>query len=271
MSCNLGNYLQTAAAPSISSISSTFANGYKYVFTDQGDAKFKIADGNSKVIRTENGGDVNYWEPNNNATWYVIPAEELDLTIGATGYATAYLPFDVTLPEGLMAYAVTDANNTTATLKSQTSIPANKGAILKGTENTTYKVSIATASASDDWTGNKLLGTNVDTYVAGPAYVLSSVGDMVGLYKAILNKDANGAEGSTYFKNNANKAYLPASALTSGTSNVNALRFVFDDEATAIEGVVSEQQEGAIYDLSGRRVQKAQKGIYIINGKKVVK
>lgn len=37
------------------------------------------------------------------------------------------------------------------------------------------------------------------------------------------------------------------------------------------ETVVAEpgQQKQVIYDLSGRRVQKAVKGLYIINGKKV--
>ena len=42
---------------------------------------------------------------------------------------------------------------------------------------------------------------------------------------------------------------------------------------TAVEGILTDMTEGikAIYDLSGRRVSKAVKGIYIINGKKVVK
>ena len=49
--------------------------------------------------------------------------------------------------------------------------------------------------------------------------------------------------------------------------------FTFNEEATAIKSVATEQsaaQEG-IYNLAGQRVQKAGKGLYIINGKKVVK
>ena len=42
-------------------------------------------------------------------------------------------------------------------------------------------------------------------------------------------------------------------------------------DATAIEGVEEAEKKEVIFDLSGRRVSKAQKGIYIINGKKVVK
>ncbi len=39
---------------------------------------------------------------------------------------------------------------------------------------------------------------------------------------------------------------------------------------TGIEGVEAENGVKVIYDLSGRRVQQAQKGLYIINGKKVL-
>jgi hypothetical protein len=49
--------------------------------------------------------------------------------------------------------------------------------------------------------------------------------------------------------------------------------FTFNEEATAIKSVATEQsaaKEG-IYNLAGQRVQKAGKGLYIINGKKVVK
>ena len=41
--------------------------------------------------------------------------------------------------------------------------------------------------------------------------------------------------------------------------------------ADGIASPLSETEEGVIYDLSGRRVEKATKGLYIINGKKVLK
>ena len=52
------------------------------------------------------------------------------------------------------------------------------------------------------------------------------------------------------------------------------LTVIWDDEddTDAIEGVTpATEQNDAIYNLNGVRVQKAQKGIFIINGKKVVK
>lgn len=49
-------------------------------------------------------------------------------------------------------------------------------------------------------------------------------------------------------------------------------RMFFSDTATAVKAIDNEQDKGdkAIYDLSGRRVENPQKGIYIVNGKKVV-
>ena len=64
--------------------------------------------------------------------------------------------------------------------------------------------------------------------------------------------------------NNGFKAYLPK------TGKSATLRFNFGG-TTAIESVVTGlDTNAAIYDLSGRRVEKAVKGIYIQNGKKII-
>lgn len=48
--------------------------------------------------------------------------------------------------------------------------------------------------------------------------------------------------------------------------------YSLNGETVGIRGIATEQKKsGVIFDLSGRRVAKAQKGIYIVNGKKVVK
>ena len=71
------------------------------------------------------------------------------------------------------------------------------------------------------------------------------------------------------FLNNAYKAYLPASAVPV-IQQSNGLRFVVE-ETTDIEAVQPTQSsEVVIYDLTGRRVEKMEKGIYIINGRKVL-
>ena len=249
------------------------ADAEELTLDDKGLAKFVIKNAGNENIRTEGNGQVNYWSGESNETWYIIPATAIDITIGEAGYATTYLPFDVTLPnEGLKAYAVSDVtmNGTegSATLVEKTSIPANKGAILEG-EKGTYTLKIAQAEA---WDGNKLEGSNVNTYVEGEAYVLANGTEGVGFYKAAMNFAKNGEEpwakveeNGTHFLNNANKAYLPAP-----TDAARFISFDFGTE-TAIESVESVENNVVVYDLAGRRVQGAQKGIFIVNGKKVVK
>jgi hypothetical protein len=81
---------------------------------------------------------------------------------------------------------------------------------------------------------------------------------------------ANGADGVGFYKAEgtipAGKAYFQS------TSGVKA--FFFDgDDATGIslmEDGRSQMEDGAIYNIAGQRIQKMQKGINIINGKKVL-
>ena len=237
---------------------------------DKGLAKFVIKDTGDNIIRSEDSGQLNYWSGEDNETWYIIPATELEITFGDAGYATTYLPFDVTLPNTVKAYAVNDIEGEYAKMEEKTDIPAKNAAILEGKGTQTLTI----ANATSVWTGNKLEGTFVNTYVGNGAYVLAmptidEVVQPVGFYKATLNKDENGGNGETHFLNSANKAYLPAIAVSSAA---RFLSFDFGNE-TAIESVEGAENaaNAVIYDLSGRRVQKAQKGLYIVNGVKVIK
>ena len=54
--------------------------------------------------------------------------------------------------------------------------------------------------------------------------------------------------------------------------NGNEVKLFIGDTPTSIDAIHGLEivNDGAIYDLSGKRVNKAVKGIYIINGKKVM-
>ena len=91
--------------------------------------------------------------------------------------------------------------------------------------------------------------------------MLGIVDGEVGLYKAQMNGGV--------FLNNANKAYLPATAL-GNAQGASSLKFNFG-ATTDISGVAAQQKSEVIYDLYGRKVNSATApGIYIINGKKVM-
>ena len=92
---------------------------------------------------------------------------------------------------------------------------------------------------------------------------MQKINDKVGLYNF---NDENAETVDATMTLGAFKAYLPKSALP---SSVHGLTFEFGD-ATGIQGLGLDEQDGRIYNLAGQRVAKAQKGIFIVNGKKVV-
>ena len=239
----------------------------------EGGAMIHAQDDNSVVVAWNNE------ENNNGSAWRIVEVEDptttsFDLTIGEAGYATLYLGCAVTIPAGVEAYAVSKINEGYVSMTAVTgAIPANEAVILKKAEGqptdaTAYKFNYAESANAVE--SNFLEGTTIDTYIAGPAYVLGQVEGAVGLYKAVLNADATGAAtGDTHFKNNANKAYLPAVA---GSANVASYSFRFGEGTTGIDEITDNRvQSTVIYDLTGRRVEAiTASGIYVVNGKKVL-
>lgn len=193
--------------------------------------------------------------------WYLTEVTTLPVTITAAGYATLYAPVALTIPTGVTAYYISELTKTEATLTEiSTTIPANTPVILKGNEGD-YNFAITTA---EDFNGtNKLSGqVAAQTVAKDVAYTLQknkADANIVGLYP----KAAGTIAGF--------KAYLLATALpaTTFSAGVKGFTFNFGDLTTAISAIERANSQGAIYDLSGRRVSKAQKGIYIIGGKKV--
>ena len=224
-------------------------------------------DSNNYLNANYSAGKLAHWHSTDaGSTMFLTEYNEDEVVVSETaGYATLYLGYTTYIPEGVEVYAITGINGAWATMTTVEGVlPANTGVILKNAGNYTFKGAAANGSVE----GNLLCGSVEDTYVAGAAYVLANGENGVGLYKAELNKNAEGNAGDTHFKNNAKKAYLPDTA----SAGVRFLSFGFGDNETAIENIEGAEVENAVvYDLAGRRVQKAQKGLYIVNGKKVIK
>ena len=133
-------------------------------------------------------------------------------------------------------------------------IPAFTPVVLKGAPNT-YVFDMAENVAPIE--ENDLKGTLEDIDAAGKYVLAQPEGEPIGFYLA---------ETGTI---KAGKAYLESAS--------GAKAFFFSgDEATGINEVnsapdVNRNFDGAIYNLAGQRISKMQKGINIINGKKVLK
>ncbi len=188
---------------------------------------------------------------------------ELDNTRGVvfamdeTGYATLYNDETAgTLSDNVTVYTG-KKNGTYLTLtKQDNTIPAQTAVVLKGDEN--YYSFTPAASAPAITGENDLLGTAVALTATGSEYVLANVGGVAGLYQALTGTAIP-----------AGKAYV----IYEGSSEVKGFAFNFDDGATAIQIIENGRQTAgsAIYNLAGQRLQKAQKGVNIVGGKKVLK
>ena len=188
---------------------------------------------------------------------------ELDNTRGVvfamdeTGYATLYNNETAGTLSSNVAVYTGKKNGTYLTLTEQgNTIPAQTAVVLKGDEN--YYSFTPAASAPAITGENDLLGTAVALTATGSEYVLANVGGVAGLYQALTGTAIP-----------AGKAYV----IYEGSSEVKGFAFNFDDGATAIQIIENGRQTAgsAIYNLAGQRLQKAQKGVNIVGGKKVLK
>ena len=133
-------------------------------------------------------------------------------------------------------------------------VVSGQGVVLKSTSGSITMTRTNTAPAGD-FSGNSLTGTMSSLTNPGNAYVLNKGTNGVGFYRLA----SSGTIG-------ANKAYLTYSG-----SLVREF-FLFEDDATGInEELRVRNEESSIYNLAGQRVQKMQRGINIVNGKKVLK
>lgn len=189
---------------------------------------------------------VYFYEKDGEAT----PTETITVTDAkyATYCSENALDFEGT---GLTAY-IADQKGTKVTFEKITKVPAYTGVLVKADGAGSFTVS--STSSVDDATSNDLEGVIAETPYTGTIYVLMNGDKGIGFYKTTQPK----------FTLSAHTAYLPASIGTSRT-------FIGLDEATAIDGIVAEKESnGEIYNLSGQRVNSPKKGLYIMDGKKVL-
>ena len=212
----------------------------------------------------DNGERMVGWEANSDASrWYVIPATDVEIDMTTQGdkkYASAYLPFGVSNVAGATAYTgALNAEKNAIDMTATTSVPANTGFVLVGTEDKAT-LTIGEAAAIE---GNALIGTNTGIAFAEATpkanYLVFGVNaDKVGFYTP-----------GNVTAIPANKAYINASALSASAIALN-----FGNTVTGINAATINNGENnaPIYDLSGRRVWTPVKGgLYIQNGKKLVK
>lgn len=228
---------------------STLGWGDRYLLVD-GENNFTDANAGNKKLA---------------AAWTIEAVDELPVTLNYAGkdlgaYGTLWSPVALNIPDGIKAFygSVSEDNALVLTEVDGGVIPAEAGVVLWDENATTTYV--------------KSLGINADATVEAPetnkfeGWVFTRVNENKGYYYSLGKMNDHMA---FYKYTGANLSGFRARIARQNAQGIQRLSFRFANP-TSIEEVISGFQNNAVYDLNGRRVTTPEKGIYIVNGKKVI-
>lgn len=196
--------------------------------------------------------------------WQLVKVTSVPVTIKSVGWASVAFPFAVQVPaeSGVKAYFAESADDTRMMLSEITDgiIPANTGVLLAKDGGCTVNLPIVTTTTT--YPNNKLACATAerDGYASKANYMLSAKTGTVGFLPSTMTLVP------------ANKAFLPAANITSGSGQAQMLSFYIGGAVTGINDAAADAHNGnnTYYDLNGRRVLYPAHGIYVTgNGKKV--
>lgn len=189
----------------------------------------------------------------------IAPYTPSTISLNGSGYATfastSAVDFTNAEANGYSAWAVTAVSGTEITFSQITgAVKAGTGVLLKGAASDT--VEPVYVSSGEEVANNKLVGIITPTAIEVDQYYGLSGQSFVKVKAGTVK---------------AGKALLPASVVN-GTE-VKTLTFFFEeDDPTGVNDLnVDINLNSVIYNVSGQRLNKMQKGINIVNGKKVIK
>lgn len=192
--------------------------------------------------------------------WTLTKLESVGTKSGRN-YASYVTPqkLDFSAADGITAYIATGLNGggNAVVLKSVDIVPAGEPIIVKtDTKGATVNVPVTTADASDVSGNNLVAGDGTTAWNGTAGYT----------YYYLASDQFHEATGGTL---QSGKAYLKVA----NGGAARQLSIVFgDDETTGIADVRGKKEDvnGNFFDLSGRKVAQPTKGLYIVNGKKVI-
>ena len=186
-----------------------------------------------------------------NAT-YLFVEKTVPATITTAEYATFCSPYATDFSTtGVTVYTAT-AGETSVTLNEVASgkVPANTPVVLYKADADGSAINVPVIASADDLGSNDLkvsTGTDVENM-----YVLADNTSGVGFYKWNGTSDLS-----------AGKVYLQGAS--------SAREFLGFGDVTGINSVLgSELKVNGYFDLQGRRIAQPTKGLYIVNGRKVI-
>ena len=196
-----------------------------------------------------------------------------DYTVPESGVGTFSADVNLELPDGLQAHFCTYLKEVDEGLAIKiisidgNVISANTGMLMSGTGGETYRLKY-TAEPGATNESNKLVAVVESEHIPATNGLYTNFMMKGGRFVKILEEDES-------VMMPAHRAYLPL--LTAEVANANVIGIIWDDDTvTGLDGVAADDNrtnpnlDGTIYNLQGQKVDHPTRGIYIINGKKVV-
>jgi hypothetical protein len=169
--------------------------------------------------------------------------------VGDAGYATLYDTTTGYVLKGDVEAYVAQFDGQFLDLVEIENVPESTPVVLKGTYYNKLAQDLPAINIAND-----LKGADADIAADGTMYILANGSEGIGFYKA----EGTIPAGKAYFQSASSvKAFFFSGDDATGINEVN-------DQWSMVNGQ-------SIYNLAGQRVSKMQKGINIINGKKVLK
>ena len=198
----------------------------------------------------------NYALPEDSLCDFVIVRDMSNLFSDSYEWTTYVAQEDLATPAGLQAYVVSKVTTTTIEATAVSYIPVGTGILLKRTDK-----------SANAYKGYAFEGTpaNIASLLKGSATAATT---LTSLKDFLLYRDEFVMSSTNSIP--AGRAYLPAAEVPA--QSAPSLTIVFEGDVTGINEMVNGKSvNGQWYDLNGRKVlNPTKKGVYILNGKKVV-
>ena len=226
---------------------------------------------------------IKYYATGNSYTKVQLYQKVTDLAISTltNGYATFVTDVPYVMPKGACGYAVTVAPHVGVITKTEAytegqPVPAQTALLIGGAPGTNYYPAVLKEDVAATYSG--------ENYMEGrrtaEGYTDTQKGVAVYYYKLALNSASKpgfyygAADGAAFKLTKPTTAFL---AVPKSITPVNGYLIDFDGEETGISTIAptNGNADGAIYNLNGIRMTQTlrnlPKGVYIVNGKKVIK
>lgn len=218
-----------------------------------------------KPFDTTNDADFGQWEVRADA--YISKTVSKANKYATLGCYGAALDLSGLAAQNITAYPLTVTSKGKITKGSAitTVLAANTGVLLESASENDETLSIPVSAEAGAAVTNHLIatsGSSVDkvTETGYTNFILANQDEHIGFY--MVNSAGNSMGANTAYLHVAD-AYLPDGSARAFLS--------LDDETTGIEAVKTTQNLNSEYfNIAGQRVAQPTKGLYIVNGKKVI-